>query len=186
MKSITADCGRTVKHSAKPITQQYKRKFYGVPILPNSVEKKHLTVPIAGNNGFTLIEIVLTLIIMSIFATLFFQMITTAVEQSSQPVVSIQQELALTEIIEKMTADYKWVLMTDQTPLATFKTRIENGNTPGNTPYFGPYDISTKYIEFSSNGTNLEEATAACTTDCKVLKVTISQKELHLTTLFTN
>ena len=138
-----------------------------------------------NHRGFTLIEICITLIIMSIFATLLIQFSTTASEQSTDSVVAVQQELALTEIMEKMTADYQWILKTDQTPLATFQTRIENGNVPANSPYFGAYEISTRYINFIANGPTLEESEDVCTTGCNTLKVTISRDEFYLTALFT-
>lgn len=140
---------------------------------------------IFSEDGFTLIEIVVSLILLSIAGALLIQLIGFAIGQSSTPIAAMKEGLALAEIMEKITADYKWILLTDTTPLETFKARVENGNTPSNTPYFGTYNMSARYINFSLNGAGFYEASSACTTDCRTLKITINRGDQHLTALFT-
>lgn len=135
--------------------------------------------------GFTLIEIVVSLTLLSILASLSIQLINTAMQQSTAPLSAVRSELALSEVMEKMTADYKWVLLTSPAPLETFRLRAVNGNSPAAAPYFGEYEIATKYLNFVQEGAFFRESQEACAADCKTLKVTIRLGEQRLTALFT-
>lgn len=137
------------------------------------------------SNGFTLIEIVVSLIVISIAGAVLIRFAVAAIEQSSGPIYTFQQGLDLAAVMEKITADYKWLLLTDTTPLETFKKRVENGNDPSGSPYFGTYDRVTKYITFSRSDTEFHEDATACAVNCNALKITISRGDQHLTTLFT-
>lgn len=136
-------------------------------------------------DGFTLIEIVISLILLAVVGSFLIQLINIAIGQSSAPIAAIKQGLELTEIMEKITADYQWVVLTDAAALQTFKQRVEDGNDPTNIPYFGTYKVTAKYINFSANGADFHEADTACTADCDTLKITISKGDQHLTALFT-
>ena len=138
-------------------------------------------------SGFTLIEIIVTLTVASILAVLLVQFMGSSVSRSLEPAVSMRASMALQGIFENMNADYKLLLLTDATPLETFKTYVENGNdsttaSAAGTPYYGSYAWNTKYISFDSGDT---EATAPCTVDCKVLKVTLSNDGHSFSALFT-
>lgn len=137
------------------------------------------------SNGFTLIEIVVTLILMSILASVSIQLINTAIRHGTAPLSALQNELALSEVMEKMTADYKWILLTSPEPLETFRLRAVNGNQPAADPYFGEYDIQTKYLIFTQADAHFSEAQEACVMDCETLKITISNRGQRLTALFT-
>ncbi|MFC1884017.1 type II secretion system protein [Thermodesulfobacteriota bacterium] len=136
--------------------------------------KKH------GNKGFTLLEVVITLVVAAILATILMQFMGTSLTRSAEPLVLLQEGLELGEIMEKMTADYKRLLATDSAPLESFKSNIENGNVEGNSPYFGSYSIETKYISFTG-GTEVEDTSG----ENLVLKVIIGAGDQKLVALFT-
>ena len=137
-------------------------------------------LPFSGQLGFSLIEIIIALIIASFFGTVFIQYMGSSLAKSSEPIVEVQQALALNQVMENMTSDYKRLLVENSSPLAVFKSRVENGNDPANDPYYGAYTASTGYIVFSSGA---EAADTAGTN--RVLKVTISAAGQSLTALFT-
>lgn len=125
-------------------------------------------------SGFTLIEIIVTLTVAALLSVMLVQFMGTSISRSAEPLLSMQEGMTLQGIFENMTADYKQLLLTDNTPLDTFKTRVESG-------FYGTYTlIDSKYILFD---TNLAEA--ACSTNCMILKVTISSGDHSLTSLFT-
>ena len=129
---------------------------------------------LSDQSGFTLIEIIVTLTVAAILSVMLVQFMGTSISRSAQPILSMQEGLTLQGILENMNADYKQLLFTDDTPLDTFKTRVE---TDG---FYGTYAETATYIEFDNN--QLE--TACNAQDCKILKVTISVGDHSLTSLF--
>jgi prepilin-type N-terminal cleavage/methylation domain-containing protein len=134
-------------------------------------------------SGFTLVEIIVTLIVGSILGVLLMQVMGTSIERSTRPLVNEQQELGLAQIMENMTADYKGLLLNDATPLATFNDRVRDGNVEGTSdPYYGAYTATLKFLTFT-NG--VEDGVACSGSDCRVLKVTLTRSGQSLTALFT-
>ena len=134
-----------------------------------------------NEKGFTLLEIIVTLIVAAIMGAMLVQFMGTSMIRSAEPVVRVQQGFSLNEAMEKMTADFKKLLAQDTTPLATLKSYIENGNDPNSTPYYGSYTWQTKYVTFNSSN---NENQSPCTSNCKVLKITITNADQTLTVLF--
>jgi prepilin-type N-terminal cleavage/methylation domain-containing protein len=133
-------------------------------------------------NGFSLIEIIITLLVAALLGTVLIQYMSTSLTKSAEPVIMIQKGYALNHVMESMTADYKKLLLTDNDPLTTFKNYVENGNSTENSPYYGePYGVQTGYITF--NGGNEEQDLSG---DNQILKVTITLNGQSLTALFTN
>ncbi len=129
----------------------------------------------ANQNGFTLIEIIVALVVGAILAAIIVQVMGTNLSRSAEPIFWVRNQLSLQEIMDSMIADYKYLWMTDSTPLETFKSRVESN-------YYGSYAATTKYIDFDASG---QENITACSSDCKILKVTITNANQHLTALFT-
>ena len=136
--------------------------------------------PARYKEGFTLLEVIITLVVAAILGTILVQFMGTSLKRSTEPVVMVQEGFSLSEVMEKMTAHYKYLLATDSNPLAHFKEDIENGNMAQNTPYFGDYSIKTAYINFS--GGNETPDTAG---ENKILKVIIDKGDQSLAALFT-
>jgi prepilin-type N-terminal cleavage/methylation domain-containing protein len=123
-------------------------------------------------NGFSLIEIIITLLVASLLGTVLIQYMSTSLTKSAEPVIMLQQGYALNQVMESMTADYKNLLLTDATPLTTFKSNIDG-------LYYGAeYVPTTGYIGFEG-GIEGEPV------DNQILKVTITLNEQSLTALFT-
>jgi len=131
---------------------------------------------LSEKSGFTLIEIIVTLTVTAILSVMLVQFMGTSLSRSAEPILSVQEGMALQSIFESMNADYKQLLFTDNTPLDTFKTRVETGG------FYGTYALTdSTYILF--DGSQVE---APCNTpDCRILKVTISMGDHSLTSLFT-
>jgi prepilin-type N-terminal cleavage/methylation domain-containing protein len=131
--------------------------------------------------GFSLIEIIITLLVAALLGTVLIQYMSTSLTKSAEPVIMIQKGYALNHVMESMTADYKNLLLTHTDPLTTFKNYVENGNNAGNTPYYGEaYEVQTGYITF--NGGNEDQDISG---DNQILKVTITLNGQSLTALFT-
>ena len=134
-----------------------------------------------NQKGFTLIEVIVTIVVASILGVMFLQYMGTSMTGSVEPVIRVQSAFTIKQVMEKMTADYK-KLMALTTPLATFKTHVQGGNNEANDPYFGPYTVVyNNYITFTENGVQVSES------GDRILKVTIADVngEQRLTTLFT-
>ncbi len=125
-------------------------------------------------DGFTLIELIVTLVVASILGTMLFQFMGVGVTQSGVPLHWLQEEYELSEAIEQITSDYKDAIKGPSFNLANFKSAIETN--------YSAYIVTaqTKYIDF------------ACTTDCTesgintdILKVQIEKNDQNMTVLFT-
>ena len=109
-----------------------------------------------NETGFTLIEIILTIIVGGILAALVVQFMGTSMVRSTEPVSMVQEAFLLSGIMEKITADYTKLLAEDSS--------------------------ATKFLTFDASGV---EETNPCTSDCKILKVTITKGGQTVTALFT-
>jgi prepilin-type N-terminal cleavage/methylation domain-containing protein len=141
-----------------------------------------------GQGGFTLIEIIVTIVIAAIMGVFFAQFIYTGVIHSADPVRQVQNFSRASEIMEKMTAQYKNLAATQSNFLPIFKDYVDYGNEPSHPeersgyPYWGPYQkIHNDYIKFSSG----VEATETNAANQRVLKVTIRYGDQMVTSLFT-
>lgn len=132
--------------------------------------------------GFTLLEIIISLVVAAILGTVLIQFMSTSLIRSAEPVILVQKTFALNQLVEEMTADYKTLLDTDSDPLATLKTYIDNGNNVASNPYYGSYTPSTEYIQFSG-GNEITDVSG----DDRVLKavITSTSNTQSLTVLFT-
>jgi len=126
--------------------------------------------------GFSLLEIVVSLIVSAFLGTIFVTYLGTSLLKSAEPVVMIQEGYALGQVMESMTADYKKLLITDETPLTTFEN-----NVLGNIPNYGTYTVQTKYVTFTDGDEDPEQDTG----EKRILKVTITNNDQSLVALFT-
>ena len=137
---------------------------------------------IGNQRGFTLLEVIVTLIVASILGAILMEFMGANMHKSFLSVNMAQHSLGVNEIIEKMNADYKRQLLVSPTPLQEFRTDVINGNISSNDPYFGDYTVATSWIRFNS-ATGIEEADPS--PDPKVLKVTVTHNNRAVTALFT-
>lgn len=142
--------------------------------------------------GFTLIEIIITIVVSAVLATILVQVMANQTWRSYVPVQTIEENLALRAIMDNIASDYRLLRRTDASPLVTLQSRIRMDGTY--------WDASRAY----TNGVSLQ-ATTSCigfdtgnsedpaleNTNCDatdtILKVTLSvtDSQHRLTTLFT-
>lgn len=135
-----------------------------------------------NRNGFTLIEIIVTIVVAAIVGTIFIQFMSKSLTKSAEPLTLIQKAYSLNQIIEEITADYKVLLDSDSdTALTTLKTYIENGNISGNDPYYGQYSRQTGFIAFDGSNNEILDTSG----DSRILKATITSDNQSITVLFT-
>ena len=122
-------------------------------------------------NGFTLLEIIITLALISIAAAMVLPYLSTALTQSGASMWRLRDSLALRQVMENITQDYQAIT------LSTLRTNIGSEGTSQANNY-GTYQvIRNRYIQFSGN---TEQAGGST-----LLKVTIAGNGgEQLTTLF--
>lgn len=138
---------------------------------------------LAGHSGFTLLEVIVTLIVASILGVIFLEFMGTTVQKSYEPINMTRGSLEVSEIIEKMNADYRKRLLLSPDPLAAFETDVKKGNKPSTQPtqpYYGDYTVQTDWIKFSG-GSEVDDTSG----ENRVLKVKITLGNRSITALFT-
>ena len=132
-----------------------------------------------SERGFTLLEIIITLIISSILGAIMVQTLGTSLYKSAQPVAMVQNANYLHQVFERMNSEYKRLLLTDSDPLETLKTSLGNEGTDQNNTY-GTYTILiNRYIKFTGNN-EVNENTLKT-----ILKASIKYGTQTITGLFT-
>lgn len=80
--------------------------------------------------GFTLIEVILTITVASIFSAMMFAYFGTSLRESANPVIHLQRALFLTETAERITAHYMEIKSDPTWTANKFKKYIlDNSNT---------------------------------------------------------
>jgi prepilin-type N-terminal cleavage/methylation domain-containing protein len=137
------------------------------------------TNPLRQASGFTLIELIITILLAGIVMMMISPFFQSGISQNYQPSQSLQDAMVLQQTMENMSGAYR-ITYRDTTALQNLSTSIGNVGTSYNNQ-FGSYTVVEKgYISF--NGGN--EAAGGTT----VLKVTICSTALpgnQLTQLFT-
>jgi len=138
--------------------------------------------------GFTLLEVIVTIVIAAIMGVFFVQFVGTSVIHSADPVLRVQNLSRTTHIMEYMTADYKRLAATQSNFLSIFKDYVGYGYMTTKPtgyegyPYYGPYQVvHNDYIKFVSGAEQPETDPA----NQRVLKVTIRGGDQTVTALFT-
>ena len=140
------------------------------------------------NGGFTLIEVIVTLIVASILGTMLVTFMGTTMTGSVQPLLRVQQSNTAGQIMENIITDYNKLNFDDNgagttIALSTLKTRVLAGSTTSS--YYGaiyalPYN---DYVTLNSDGTTAPIADG--TGNNRTLRVSITKESQTLTTLFT-
>jgi len=140
---------------------------------------------IKNNSGFTLIEVIVSLIVAGILAAMLVAFMGSNVMKSANPVLLAQNGAYLNSIMENMGSDYKYQMYTSPTTgLATF---IANVGAEG-TSQSSYADVSHLYTVVDNhrisfpNGANVNETPDNAG---RILKVTIQYQTLSATALFT-
>lgn len=132
---------------------------------------RHKTSIPCAQGGFTLVEIIVTITLASVLATLMVQYMGTAMTASSGPVNMVRDGAKMEALLETIISDYVKRINTDPgAALGDMKTDTYSNTT-------------MTYIEFDSSGNEVDLVDPA-TSD--TLKVTVQATGHSITTLLTN
>ena len=134
---------------------------------------RHKTSIPCAQDGFTLLEIIITITLVSILATLMVQYMGTAMTASSDPVNMVRDEADMEALMEKIISDY--VIKVNNDP-ATAPLQLMKDDTS-----YGS-NVTMAYIEFDGSG---NEAVPT-STPTNTLKITVQAAGHSITTLLTN
>ncbi len=137
------------------------------------------------SSGFTLIEVVVSLVVAGILGAMLVAFMNSTVVKSANPVINAKDGAYLNTIMERMYSDYKYqmsyALLNSQTPetaMSNFEANVDTANKYSDSSH--PYAVTKKRISFT--GTPPQEVDDS---DSKILKVTITYQGLSATQLFT-
>jgi prepilin-type N-terminal cleavage/methylation domain-containing protein len=141
--------------------------------------------------GFTLIEIIVGIVVSAILAVILVQIVSGQTLRSFWPVQRIDEKLVLQEVLNRITADHRQLLITDPTPLVTLQGRIQSGEYWTGRPFnrrVALEAVANLCIEFDAD--RAEDPLLAhenCQDVDKILKVTLQVQNggQRLTALFT-
>jgi len=121
------------------------------------------------SNGFTLVEVIVTILAAAIMGAFFIQFMGTAMSKSTEAVENVRDEAAAETLMEQIVADYvAEINKTNPTAaLATMKAKSYGSA------------VSMQYVTYNSSGV---EQTATLS---RTLKVTVNAPGRGLTTLLT-
>jgi prepilin-type N-terminal cleavage/methylation domain-containing protein len=115
------------------------------------------------NKGFTLVEVIVTILVTAILSSIFINFMGTAMSRSVRSVEIVQGEADAESVLERITADY--VLRTNQNSATALALMESDINTPPKAIYGSR--VSARYVSYT-NG--VEDGTAA---NQRTLKVTV-------------
>jgi len=98
-------------------------------------------------NGFTLIEVIVTLVFVAILSTMIYTYFGSSITQSGMPVIRIGKAMEIQTVIENIVADYKRLNDGSSYDIATLKSRI--AATPGTTGSGNYGGIGTSAISYT-------------------------------------
>jgi prepilin-type N-terminal cleavage/methylation domain-containing protein len=148
------------------------------------MHRKHFRDRMKSGRGFTLIEVIVSLIVASILGAMLVSFMGSNVMQSANPVLLSQNGAYLNQIMENMGADYKYLMATSATPLTAFITNVgaEGSSQTRYADISHPYTVVHNHrISFPSGSPVTEQTDNAG----KILKVTVQYRTLSVTALFT-
>ena len=133
----------------------------------------------SDQRGFTLIEVIVTIIAAAIVGVIFINFMGTAMSKSVRSVEMVQGEADAEALLEQVVADYVYELNRDpSTALNTIKGFID-----GPPPKYGT-KVTCAFITFDTNG-NHTPYTGADENLKRTLKVTVAAAGNDLVTLLT-
>jgi prepilin-type N-terminal cleavage/methylation domain-containing protein len=127
----------------------------------------------AGKSGFTLLEIIVTILVASVLAALMVQFMNTAMIRGGDPAAAVRAEADTGAILEQIVSDYVQQINS---------ANPENALANLKTSYASNSNVTMTYISFDASGQEvLEDPTP---TDS--LKVIVKKGGYAVTTLLTN
>ncbi len=121
------------------------------------------------DEGFTLIEVIVSLLVASIFMSLIVSYLGTAFTRSASPLAQLRTTLTVFRAMENMNADYKAQYDAGTLNLVALQTAIGAAGPGTKTNAYGTYQVLTnQFIQF--DGAGIETGAGG---NQNILKVTI-------------
>ena len=131
-----------------------------------------------SENGFTLIEVIATVIVMGILAAFFIHFMGTALTDSWLSVEQVADEAKAEGLMEKIIADYV-ELIDDDPDSALGGIQGSESDYESDVDYGMP--VTMQFIVFDTNGNEQADTVG----ENRNLKVTVEPPGYHLTTILT-
>ncbi len=133
------------------------------------------------SKGFTLIEIIVTIVIAAIAASMMVTFMGKNITSSSVPVTWVKNQGGVNQAMENIVVEYKARIAANTLNLGTFQTWI---TTAANQDIYGPNinSVNAVFVYFPS-GT---ETSCSYSATCRTLKVTLTKDNMSVTGLFTD
>jgi prepilin-type N-terminal cleavage/methylation domain-containing protein len=138
-----------------------------------------------GSRGFTLIELIVTIVIGATMASMLFAFSSTFFKTSAQQVASIESNMAFFQVMENMVSDYKYQLATAAAPLTTFSANVTSYSTSTTPPNYGQTYTLVGGTPCYAKNTNGTIACSGTTTNILMVQIQIPNGPMTLTALFT-
>jgi prepilin-type N-terminal cleavage/methylation domain-containing protein len=133
-----------------------------------------------NNHGFTLIEVIVTIIAAAILGAIFINFMGTAMSRSTRSLENVQGEADAESVLEKIVADYvEKINQNESSALAEMNTAINVNRAYNNSEK--KVTVTAAYITFNTSGNESADTGGLNRT----LKVTVNANEHRLTTLLT-
>jgi len=118
------------------------------------------------STGFTLVEVIITLVVIAIVGSMMFSVLGTSLSKSSDPIFRMKKTFELQQVMENFVTAYEKYYAGD---LDGLKASITAGETSESKPYGSYTIVENLFIKFVSN----VEQPAGDTDTHDLLKVTI-------------
>jgi prepilin-type N-terminal cleavage/methylation domain-containing protein len=139
----------------------------------NPSPKRQTSHRSVGENGFTLIEVIVTIIFAAILGALLVEFMGTKITSSAALVASVDKEAQLKAVMEDITSDYRdWLRTSPGSPLSQFAAQVNA------TPAYAAVIVGAQ--------TGMISVDAGHDGDVAILQITISDGTRTLRALFTN
>jgi prepilin-type N-terminal cleavage/methylation domain-containing protein len=119
-----------------------------------------------GASGFSLVEVLATIVVTAILGAIFINFMGTSMSRSVRSMEMVQGEADAESVLERITADY--VLRTNQNSATALDLMEKAINTPPKSVY-GP-KVSARYVYFDAAGNELLDTS----TSPRTLEVTVA------------
>ena len=135
-----------------------------------------------GEGGFTLVEVIFAIVFAVILASLTYQFLGAYVVKSGTPLLRLKDDFELSEVMERITADYRSALKQESLDDSFFNDR--NTASEINALYGSQIEgVSIVATSFQLDGSGSFYVETG--SDATIKKVTLSKGGRTLTTLFT-
>ena len=136
-----------------------------------------------NSSGFTLVEIIVTLTVAAILATVLVAFTGTAVQRAGEPAMRLSESYQLQQVMENITGYYIDVIHGEDA-LSRLYSVIQSEDTDPSTG-FGAYKASKSWVYYNASR---EEVTAGAQSDNTMLKVVLEpvsgESQVKLTAFF--